>query len=236
MDDIVAALRTRHNEQRDFEDPKLAELDAEGYDQYGWRRRLQPSEWRLLRPHTRPHDTDIGDAALLQDTLNAAGDERPQRLISEKPHLLTATFLQGGHGRYARPQVRLGAEYVPDFLLADTSSMGIFWMLVELESPQERLYLKSGQWAAKARQAIHQVQTWRQWLSENIDYARKPPPAGLGLVDIETAPEGLILIGRRSASDPNHNWLRKNLLTQERIRIHTYDELVDRVRLAERPE
>jgi hypothetical protein len=39
----------------------------------------------------------------------------------------------------------------------------------------------------------------------------------------------LILIGRRSTADADADWLRRDLLKNQRIRMHSYDELVDRL-------
>lgn len=111
--------------------------------------------------------------------------------------------------------------------------MGLFWYLVELESPTTSIYTQRGEWAAKARHARHQIATWRQWLKENVDYARKPPPDGLGLIDIEPNPEGVILIGRRSALVKDHEWQRKGMRLNERIWMTTYDGLLDATRSSE---
>lgn len=231
FDKIEAALGSPDDDVA----PDRPGYDADGYDDMGWRRRLQPSEWRALEPFVHPHDAEPGDGEALEAAIEAAADERPlQAFLQERPRLLTASFLDGGHGRYVRPQVRLGAEWVSDFLIAEASSMGLFWQLVELESPRAALFTRSGEWAEKARHAIHQVQRWRHWLGENLDYARKPPKAGLGLVDIESSPEALILIGRHDAGVEEANWLRRDLLREQRIRVHTYDELLQRVRSSER--
>jgi hypothetical protein len=218
------------DDEEDREDLSAWRYNAEGYDEEGWRRSLQPSEWRRLQAYEGDHLAEPGDTDVLRSVLDGAEDERPlQQLMEERPRLVSAAFGSGGHGRFVRSQVRLGSQYVADFMLADTSSMGMFWTLIELESPREPMFLKSGEFAAKARHAIYQVQSWRRWLAENIDYARKPPAAGLDLIDIESSPEALILIGRRSNGDADTNWLRRDLLKNQRIRMHSYDELVDRV-------
>jgi hypothetical protein len=218
------------DDEPDREDLSAWRYNAEGYDEEGWRRSLQPSEWRRLQSYEGDHLAEPGDTEMLRAVLDGAEDERPlQQLMEERPRLVSAAFGSGGHGRFVRPQVRLGSQYVADFMLADTSSMGMFWTLVELESPREPMFLKSGEFAAKARHAIYQVQSWRRWLAENIDYARKPPAAGLDLIDVESSPHALILIGRRSTADADADWLRRDLLKNQRIRMHSYDELVDRV-------
>jgi hypothetical protein len=208
--------------------------NVEGYNAYGERRPLSPDESRLLNFYRHFGRAQPGDADALQAVLDTADDERPlQRFLQERPHLLATAFLSGGHGHYVRPQVRLGSQWVVDFLIADASSQGTFWRLVELESPTAKIFLQSGEFAKEARHAQYQIQTWRQWLKENLDYARKPPPSGLGLVDIEPRAEGIILIGRRVDLDEGTNWLRRKLRLEERIHLMTYDNLLHIIRASE---
>src|SRR4051812_6159510 len=78
---------------------------------------------------------DITHLALRSFTqiLDGAGDERPlQAFLEATPHLLVQ-HLRGGYGRWVVPRVRLGSEFVPDFLVAEESSSGLEWYLVELQ-------------------------------------------------------------------------------------------------------
>ena len=64
----------------------------------------------------------------LQTAIMTAADERPiQQFLQNHACLLTA--LLGGKDRYCIPQKRLGAEYVPDFIIGDVDSLGIRWVL-----------------------------------------------------------------------------------------------------------
>lgn len=228
-EDLDRILTEVFGEEEDVPED-LSPFDREGYDENGWRRRVQPSEARALKPHYQWGEARRGDTAALRQVLEAAPDERPlQAFLEEHARLLAASFLTGGHGRYVRPQVRLGSQWVADFLIAERSSMGLFWTLVEIESPRAPMFLQSGEWSKESRHAIHQILSWRRWLQENLDYARKPMGVGLGLVDIEHSPEGVILVGRHEHVKPDADWLRRDLFREQRILVHSYDDFVARV-------
>ncbi|MGH7868396.1 MAG: hypothetical protein ACREP9_12410, partial [Candidatus Dormibacteraceae bacterium] len=107
---------------------------------------------------------------------------------------------------------------------------GINWRLVELESPCVRVFSKDGEWLKQARHAQYQIKSWRHYLGENLDTARKAPSdEGLGLVDIEPGVRGIILISRRSLMGDNPIWMRRQLKLDSGIEMHTYDWLVDQV-------
>ena len=120
-----------------------------------------------------------------EQVISLAENECPiQQFLENHQCLLTA--LIAGRPRYCLPKPRLGSEYVPDFLIAGVDSLGIRWVLVELETPRSRVYLKDGrQFDEKARKGISQIGDWRHWLGENLHSARAfKPDGGLGLVDI----------------------------------------------------
>lgn len=180
-------------------------------------------------------DVSLDDAHRLAAVVDGATDERPiQAHIASHPTLLTA-HLGGGHGRWVRPQVRLGSQYVADFLIAEKDSMGMHWTLVELESPRARLCLKSGGLAQKARQGMDQIDGWRDWLGRNHAYAASPvDEQGLGLREIDPRPPGLVLIGRRDEGLNGCQRTRRAAKADRRIEVHTYDWLVERVEVAAR--
>ena len=91
---------------------------------------------------------------------------------------------------------------------------------------------RSHRWVAlrlnSVNHAIGQIRDWRQWLMDNIDYARRPKEQnGLGLVGIDPSVPGLIVIGRRQKYSSRYNEFRRQLIDPERIVIHSYDWLVD---------
>ncbi len=174
---------------------------------------------------------DISEAGLSRfvEVLDDATDERPLQQHLEEHPILLIQHLGGGHGRYVLPQKRLGAEYVPDFMIADRDSFGFHWHAVEIESPRATMFNKNGDPSAGLTHAIRQVQDWRAWLGRNQDYAgRLFEKKGLNLTDITANVAGLILIGRRDEVDPGTNELRRRMVEETRIEIHSWDWLVER--------
>jgi Domain of unknown function (DUF4263) len=167
----------------------------------------------------------------LEDVIDAANDEKPvQKFLEANPQLLTS--LLGGKERFCIPQKRLGAEFIPDFVLGDVDSMGVRWILVELETPKAGIYLKGGKQLDEfARKGKDQIIDWRGWLTNNIDYAqRSRRKTGLGLPDISNYSEGLVLVGRSALMPKTTDAARKELRYSSNIRVHSYDRLLKLLR------
>jgi hypothetical protein len=119
-----------------------------------------------------------------------------------------------------------------DFLIGDVDSLGIRWVLVELETPRSSVTLgNSNELARDARKGVSQVREWREWIQNNLDEARRPKRAdGLGLVDIRPQSEGLVLVGRRDRLRDNADSVRNALREDSDISVHTYDWLLARLK------
>lgn len=168
------------------------------------------------------------DIAELEAAITAAADERPiQGFLENNRHILTA--LLGGNERYCIPQKRLGGEYIPDFIIGDVGSLGVRWVLIELETPRSGLYLKDGiQLDEKTWKGISQIMEWRNWLSCNIAYARRRRSEnGLGLFDIHEKSDAVVLVGRRSQIPETKDAQRLEYRQSNNIQIHTYDWLLE---------
>ena len=168
------------------------------------------------------------DAASLQELLDGNPNEPAvHRFLESNPKFLIQT-LSGGHDRYQLSKQRLGSEFVPDFLVAEMSSIGVEWHAVEIESPKARVHRKDGRATDALNHAIGQVRDWRTWLMNNLDYARRSKEQhGLGLVGMDSTLAGLILIGRRQDFHERYNEFRRQMIDRERIVIHSYVWLVD---------
>ncbi|MCY4529241.1 MAG: DUF4263 domain-containing protein [Chloroflexi bacterium] len=172
------------------------------------------------------------EVASLQELLDSNPDEQAMQSFLERNPKFLVQILGGGHGRYQIPRFqskpRLGSEYIPDFLISDVNSMGIHWYAVELESPRKRAYRKDGVQHSYLTQAISQITDWREWLRNNIDYARrKEEEDGLGLIGIDERLPGLILIGRRDEYPVRSKKYRRDTRANMQIAIHSYDWLLD---------
>lgn len=147
--------------------------------------------------------------------------------LKENPQFLIQV-LATGHDRYQISKPRFGAEHIPDFLVAEMSSIGIEWHLVEIESPKSPVERKDGLATQELNHAIAQIRDWRTWLMNNTDYARRSKEqGGLGLVGIDPRASGLIIIGRRKNYSCRYNEFRRTMIDRERIVIHSYDWLLD---------
>ncbi len=168
------------------------------------------------------------DLHVIRRVLSRNPDESDMHRFLDKNPQFLVQILRGGHGRYQISKQRLGAELIPDFLIADVSSIGIEWHAVELESPRAKVHRKDGRPNADVQHAIDQVRDWRNWLMNNLDYARRSENQdGLGLVGIDHRVHGLVLMGRRCELPRRFNEFRRTMIDRERIFIHSYDWLVE---------
>jgi hypothetical protein len=191
--------------------------------------------WTLAKRQELLHSEVHGPLTLaivqeLRDVIESAQDERPIQLFIEE-HPQTIAALLGGRERFILPRYPLAGKYVPDFLAGDIDSLGIRWMLVELETPKCSVTLASkNELDMFARRGVAQIQDWREWLQNNLDMARRPVSKdGAGLIDIRPMSEGLVLVGRRELLKDNSHAVRNPFRERNAIRIQTYDWLVERL-------
>jgi hypothetical protein len=93
--------------------------------------------------------------------------------IESCPQILAAIL--GGKSRFLLARRSLAGRYVPDFLISDTDSAGIRWLLVELETPDSSVTLSSrNDLDGNARKGVSQIKEWREWLQNNLGLARRP--------------------------------------------------------------
>ena len=154
-----------------------------------------------------------------------------QRFLEDNPKFLVQALV-GGHFGYLIPKPRLGCKFVPDFLIAEENSMGLQWFAVDLKSPRNQAHRKNGQQTHSLTRAIDIIYKWRTWFRNNLDYARRPREQdGLGLIGIDDRVTGLILIGRRTETEypERFNERRRQMNVEQRIKVHSYDWLVDLV-------
>jgi hypothetical protein len=168
------------------------------------------------------------EIAAFESALDEARDEYDmQRFLEANPRILIQ-HLVGGRSAWIIPKKRLGAEHETDFMIAQKASGGLVWYAVELERPQARIFNKNGDPSAALTHALRQINDWRDWLSQNRDYAARPRErSGLGLISIDPELEGLIVIGRDAELDQCATASRRRRLERtHRIKIETYDWLL----------
>lgn len=167
------------------------------------------------------------EVADYKTALDAARDEGDiQRFLEAHPRLLVQ-HLTLGRRSWVIPKKRLGSEHETDFVIAQKATDGYVWNAVELERPQAKMFNKNGDPSAALTHALRQINDWREWLSQNLDYATRPPErSGLNLIDIHPELEGTIIIGRDADFDRRANSARRQRLERvHRVKIETYDWL-----------
>lgn len=164
--------------------------------------------------------------ALEQALVNAEGEAPMQRVLEQHPALLAGT-VPGNHGTWVRPEVGFGNNFRADFLVAGLTSLGLRWLLVELESPLSRLSNPGDRRATTTlRHAVDQIEDWRAWLAANLAYARLPREEhGLGLPGITAEAQGLIIMAREDVRDAAAD-IRELKSRRHRIEVRTYDWLL----------
>ena len=191
----------------------------------GWSARKQEE----LKEFEVTTSLSLHDVEQLQTIIESAENEKPiQEFIESCPHILTS--LLRGEYRFCLPRPSLG-KYVPDFFVSDVDSLGIRWVLIELETPISNVTLeRENSLDRYARKGVSQIKEWREWLLNNLAFARQPKrDQGLGFVDIRPQSEGLVIVGRRFRLYENTHIVRNSFKENDSIKVHTYDWLLDQL-------
>ncbi len=188
-----------------------------------WIRRGPLGEFMVFESDFCTADTDK-----FLKRLRSARRERDMQVFFEHNPALLAKAFASRACRWVIPHKRLGAEYVPDFLVGNWTSMGWHWKAFELENPRAKAFKKDGEPTARLVHAICQIERWRAWLKQNRDYAARPrEKQGLGLPDIAPTLPGVVIIGRRRDMDRKNALLRRQLCEDLNIDLRSYDSLAD---------
>jgi Domain of unknown function (DUF4263) len=173
------------------------------------------------------HNGFLGATETLAELIAQSRDERPlQSFLEQHPYVLSQ---QLSHCHHVFPLVKFGASYVADFFCLDIPSSGYEWVAIEIESPGKKVVTKSGRKSADLEHALQQVRDWRKWISDNIDYARRPRENnGLGLAEIQPRFMAWVIIGRRANYNEAFNSLRQQVFRDELIQIRSWDGILER--------
>ena len=105
-----------------------------------------------------------------------------------------------------------------DFVIREADGS---YVLIELESPKQRLFTRSGDFTAIVNHAMRQVEDWQEWIEENVGTAQRFLP---GII----APRGLVVVGRSSLLSTRDvsRLARRNANLRGRLAIWTYDDAI----------
>lgn len=206
-----------------------------------WQREKEIWERARLHHHLARTYLSDWDASYMKVTIedvqklvsiieNSHREEDVQQFLQSHPTFLTH-HLGGGSGRYCIPKKNLGGMFIPDFLIADLSSLGINWCAVELKNPKARMFNKNANPSKYLNEAIKQIRNYRDWLKNNLNGARKlKQEKGHGLIGIEPELKCLILIGRRKDIDESLDETRIRMNREINGEIRTYDWLIEQAK------
>lgn len=188
---------------------------------------ILPAEFLMMKAVAMKEIKELEQAGFVLASLRSAIDELSRLLKATKPNennlqdcLTKNPILFGPEYQRVLPKHRLGAEYVMDYALERISGLVD---LVEIEASTYPLYTKRGQPSQYLVRAEQQVLDWLNWVEKHSPYARKSLPG------LQT-PVGYVIIGRSSflSSTDRERLIRRCIAFQHRLRIMTYDDLLQR--------
>jgi Domain of unknown function (DUF4263) len=141
-------------------------------------------------------------------------EECVQVFLAQHPYLVFPTLVR------SVPKLKLGSEYVTDFMFENLGGFSIESWFVEIESPKKSIFTANGQLRAEVTQAFDQLVNWKQWITKNHAYLRTAVP------DLSVNPRFLLVMGRERDVGEHRNKLSD--LFHEPFSFMTYDALADR--------
>ncbi|NRG47657.1 DUF4263 domain-containing protein [Bacillus sp. CRN 9] len=138
--------------------------------------------FRSLFPNNYLDPIELKDEAkinnMLSNFLKVIEDQKSNELSilnfinNNEAYPLIASIMKkysfGHHDAYIFPEFQLGNSYRVDYLLVGKSSGGYEFLFVELEHPNEKIFLKDGYYGEAFRKGLKQVKDWRRWLDSNF--------------------------------------------------------------------
>jgi hypothetical protein len=118
------------------------------------------------------------------------------------------------------PKLALGS-YITDFIFREAAGD---YLLVEIERPDRPLFIKNGHASSELNHAKGQILDWKRYIEDNLSTVQKE----LGLTEISSNPNSLIVIGRSSSLSSENK--RKLIAIQNqcpKVKIMTYDDIYD---------
>jgi ppGpp synthetase/RelA/SpoT-type nucleotidyltranferase len=116
----------------------------------------------------------------------------------------------------------LGTQYRMDFVIRRPDAS---YLLVELENPRHRLFTIAGDFTAEVNHGLRQVEDWQSWIEEHLPTVQSEYPSMV-------SPEALVVIGRSKelSTDSKRRLERRNINMRGRIKLRTYDDLLQEAR------
>jgi hypothetical protein len=112
-------------------------------------------------------------------------EEDIQVFLKQNPQLIFPAYIE------CYPKLKLGSEFVTDFVFKIHGIAGFEYVFVEIEDPRKKIFVKNGHFHSSFTQAKNQLLQWQHWVSKNMNYISEKLP---GL----TTPKFLLVYGRNA--------------------------------------
>ena len=111
----------------------------------------------------------------LREILNnpRATERDAQEFLKSYPMLMVRLFNVSWNYYLAVPEFALGTDFRADFLVVSADSGRWHVVFVELEGPNDRIYLKNGQPSKKLRTAQKQLDDWQRFVCGRTDEVKQ---------------------------------------------------------------
>lgn len=130
---------------------------------------------------------------------------------------------------FAVSELRLGAEHRIDFVeVAEGYSSGTRYKLIEIESPNAKIFRKDGRTSSKLSIAIDQITEWRRWISSHRSEAQRLFPSYAWDNGGEPYFQYEIVIGRSSETQKESGKI-SSFWKEQKINISSFDRLTERI-------
>jgi hypothetical protein len=145
------------------------------------------------------------------------GPEPPcQKFLEDHPYLICPTYDAWW------PKVPFGGR-ISDFVFREAQDN---YLLVEIEAPHRKLFLKDGQQTRELTHAITQINDWVRYIQDNKSTVERE----LGLAGISATPRALAVMGRSEELTEANRRMLTLMQGASNLLILTYDDLLDRAR------
>lgn len=119
------------------------------------------------------------------------------------------------------PKLKLGAEYVTDFVTLIESGNGPEYVFIEIERPNKRIFTQKGYFHSDFTQAKDQLLDWDKWITQNVSYLQQKLPGIL-------KPTYHLIYGRDKELDRKAREKLQIEFSGTTRRFSTYDGLAQR--------
>jgi hypothetical protein len=138
----------------------------------------------------------------------------------------------GHHDAYLFPELKLGAEYIVDYVLLGKSSDGYSLVLIEFENPDTPFAIAASNTESDSvRKGITQIRDWKIWIDNNRDYFFQSTGLNDKKIDVPISRIFYCLVvSRRDCMDKKATDLRSQLCYEmNNTKIISFDRLGDNI-------